>query len=141
VPYPYPYASTFTDDSPLPSTVPSSAGTTRPPSTFKMSTTANGTLHPNGSHASFPLNDTLLGVLKYFNYRYNRYALNPRTGTWVMVRDWRDKSWANVVEVSKGLDDNLRQQRLTLFGPNLIEIIAKSTVNLLVDEVSHVRCQ
>lgn len=58
-----------------------------------------------------------------------------------MIRDWWDKSWTNVVEVSNGLDDNIRQQRLTLFGPNLIEIVAKSTSSLLVDEVSHVRCQ
>ena len=58
-----------------------------------------------------------------------------------MIRDWWDKSWTNVVEVSNGLDDNIRHQRLTLFGPNLIEIVAKSTSSLLVDEVSHVRCQ
>ena len=141
MPYPYPYASTFTDDSPLPSTVPSSAGNTRPPSTFKMPTTTNGMLHPNGSHASFPSNDTSLGTLKYFDYRYNRYVLNPRTGTWFIIRDWRDKSWANVVELSNGLDDSVRQQRRTLFGPNVIEIIAKSTTSLLVDEVSHMAHQ
>lgn len=55
-----------------------------------------------------------------------------------MIRDWRDKSWTNVVEVSNGLDDRLRQQRLILFGPNIIEIVAKSTISLLIDEVSHV---
>jgi hypothetical protein len=54
-----------------------------------------------------------------------------------MIRDWRDKSWASVVEVSNGLGDNLRRQRLTLFGPNVIELVAKSTISLLVDEVSH----
>jgi hypothetical protein len=64
--------------------------------------------------------------------------LNPRTGTWSMIRDWRDKSWINIAELSNGLDENLHQQRLTLFGPNLIEIVAKSTISLLVDEVSHV---
>lgn len=56
-----------------------------------------------------------------------------------MIRDWWDKSWTNVVEVSNGLDDNIRQQRLSLFGPNLIEIVAKSTSSLLVDEVSRVK--
>jgi len=58
-----------------------------------------------------------------------------------MIRDWWDKSWTNVVEVSNGLDDTIRQQRHTLFGPNVIEIAAKSTTSLLVDEVSHVRYQ
>jgi cation-transporting ATPase 13A2 len=58
-----------------------------------------------------------------------------------MIRDWWDKSWTNVVEVSNGLDDNIRQQRLILFGSNVIEIAAKSTTSLLVDEVSHVRYQ
>lgn len=54
-----------------------------------------------------------------------------------MIRDWWDKSWTNVAGVSNGLDDTTRQQRLTLFGPNLIEIVAKSTTSLLVDEVRH----
>lgn len=37
--------------------------------------------------------------------------------------------------MQKGLDDSQRQQRLTLFGSNLIDIEEKSSASLLVEEV------
>ena len=40
--------------------------------------------------------------------------------------------------MKNGLEGPLRQQRLTLFGPNVIDIEGKSIVSLLVDEVSFV---
>jgi hypothetical protein len=51
-------------------------------------------------------------------------------------RDWRDHSWTGVVSVKNGLEGHLRQQRLTLFGSNAIDIEGKSIISLLVDEVS-----
>ena len=38
--------------------------------------------------------------------------------------------------MKNGLEGPLRQQRLTLFGPNVIDIEGKSIISLLVDEVS-----
>ena len=38
--------------------------------------------------------------------------------------------------MKNGLDVTLRQQRLSVFGPNVIDIEGKSVISLLVDEVS-----
>ena len=40
--------------------------------------------------------------------------------------------------MKNGLDVPLRQQRLSVFGPNVIDIEGKSVISLLVDEVSFV---
>jgi len=51
------------------------------------------------------------------------------------VRDWRDPSWTGIQSVQHGLPQHIRKQRLTLFGPNLVDIEGKSTLSLLIDEV------
>ncbi|KAF7321673.1 Cation-transporting ATPase [Mycena kentingensis (nom. inval.)] len=73
-----------------------------------------------------------LGTLVVVDYRYNRFALDPRTGLFSMIRDWRDQSGS-----TDGVGIAIRQQRLTLFGKNEVEIEGKSTIALLVDEVIH----
>lgn len=52
----------------------------------------------------------------------------------LVVRDWRDPSWSPD-SVRHGLDLSILKQRLTLFGKNELEIQAKSTPSLLVEEV------
>ncbi|KAG7446211.1 uncharacterized protein BT62DRAFT_931667 [Guyanagaster necrorhizus] len=81
--------------------------------------------------------DALLRKLSILDYRYSRFALDPRTGLFGVVRDWRDSSWVGVASVQNGLTDDVRKQRVTLFGPNAIDIEGKSTVALLVEEVIH----
>ncbi|KAI0766872.1 Ca-transporting ATPase [Trametes elegans] len=78
-----------------------------------------------------------LGTLTYVDYRYNRFALDPRTGLFSMIRDWRDPSWIGLGSVQNGLKREVQAQRMTLFGPNLIDIEGKSTLSLLIDEVIH----
>lgn len=55
-------------------------------------------------------------------------------------REWRDSSWTGIQSVKDGLDKSTQEQRLTLFGPNVIDIEGKSTASLLVDEVSRRLC-
>ncbi|KAI0697731.1 P-type ATPase [Cerioporus squamosus] len=81
--------------------------------------------------------DAALTSLTYVDYRYNRFALDPRTGLFSMIRDWRDSSWINISAVQTGLQKPVLEQRATLFGPNLIDIEGKSTISLLIDEVIH----
>ncbi|KIY66889.1 P-type ATPase [Cylindrobasidium torrendii FP15055 ss-10] len=81
--------------------------------------------------------DSDMQKLRHVDYRYSRFALDPRTGLFSMVREWTDPSRGSVGQVRSGLDVALRKQRLTLFGPNAIDIEGKSTVSLLVDEVIH----
>ncbi|TDL26307.1 Ca-transporting ATPase [Rickenella mellea] len=78
-----------------------------------------------------------LVILKVLDYRYARFAVDPRTGLFAVVRDWRDSSWATVSSVQNGLAEATRQQRLKLFGSNIINIETKSIPALLVDEIIH----
>ncbi|KLO18416.1 Ca-transporting ATPase [Schizopora paradoxa] len=78
-----------------------------------------------------------LSYLKVVNYRYMKYALNPESGLFEPVSDWRDTSWTSVPSVQSGANNTTRRQRLALFGPNAIDIEGKSVVSLLVDEIIH----
>ena len=53
-------------------------------------------------------------------------------------RNWRDPSWVGIFSVQNGVDEATRVQRLILFGKNEIDIKGKSTMSLLVDEVTFV---
>ena len=75
--------------------------------------------------------------LSVLDYRYTRFALYPPTGRFRMVKDWRDPAWQSTAAVSGGVSWDAEKDRKTLFGPNMIEIAAKSTWSLLVDEVLH----
>ncbi|KAF8210382.1 hypothetical protein K438DRAFT_1809584 [Mycena galopus ATCC 62051] len=81
--------------------------------------------------------DSILRTLIVVDYRYSRFALDPRTGFFSMIRDWRDPSWTGTQFVQNGIDTPIREQRLTLFSKNEVDIEGKSTVSLLVDEVIH----
>ncbi|KAL4249984.1 Cation-transporting ATPase [Abortiporus biennis] len=87
----------------------------------------------NGDASSDGKLDHLLVV----DYRYARFALDPRTGLFSMIRDWRDSSWTNIRAVQNGLTKSTEDQRLALFGQNVIDIEGKSTIHLLIDEVIH----
>ncbi|KAJ7497400.1 hypothetical protein FB451DRAFT_1211342 [Mycena latifolia] len=96
-------------------------------------------LEPSRSSSSSVNNqqpDTL-GSLTIVDYRYSRFALDPRTGLFNMIRGWRDPSWTGVQFVQSGIQAPVRQQRLSLFGKNEVDIEGKSTISLLVDEVIH----
>ena len=75
--------------------------------------------------------------LSYIDYRYTRFALHPPSGRFRMVKDWRDPLWTSVSAVSGGVSWDAEKDRKVLFGRNVIEIAAKSTWSLLVDEVLH----
>ncbi|EKM54134.1 uncharacterized protein PHACADRAFT_209950 [Phanerochaete carnosa HHB-10118-sp] len=110
--YPYRVSTVFPAEVPL-SRIPSHAG-------------------ENGSATS--------GILKHLlvvDYRYARFALDPRTGLFSMVKAWRDSTWNNKQVVQVGLDDGTKTQRWTLFGPNVIDIEGKSTISLLIEEIIH----
>ncbi|KIJ67879.1 hypothetical protein HYDPIDRAFT_83436 [Hydnomerulius pinastri MD-312] len=79
----------------------------------------------------------LLEDLHVIEYRYSRFALDVQTGLFSIVRDWRDPTWTGLQSVQNGLSQTARQQRLTLFGSNLVDIVGKSTLSLLVDEIIH----
>ncbi|KAI3477588.1 hypothetical protein L1887_60628 [Cichorium endivia] len=75
--------------------------------------------------------------LTFFDYRYTRFALHPPTGRLRMVKDWRDPLWTSLGAINNGISHDAEKDRTTIFGQNVIEIQAKSTWQLLVDEVLH----
>ena len=75
--------------------------------------------------------------LTYFDYRYTRFALHPPTGRLRMIKDWRDPLWTSLGAINNGISWDAEKDRTTVFGKNVIEIQAKSTWQLLVDEVLH----
>ncbi|KAJ6499996.1 hypothetical protein C8R47DRAFT_273891 [Mycena vitilis] len=95
---------------------------------------------PPASSSSSSLNNQaqeFLSTLIIVDYRYSRFALDPRTGLFNMIRDWRDPSWIGLQVVQNGLKTSVQEQRLSLFGKNEVDIEGKSTASLLVDEVIH----
>ncbi len=75
--------------------------------------------------------------LTYIDYRYTRFALHPPSGRFRMIKDWRDPNWLSVSAVNNGVSWDAEKDRKALFGANVIDIAAKSTWSLLVDEVLH----
>ncbi len=93
----------------------------------------NGVPNGNGKKkAKGPLVDKL----QYVDYRYYRFLLHPE-GEFRMVREWKDPSWTTLPALRRGLSEDGVATRKTLFGLNAIEVAAKSTVELLMDEVLH----
>lgn len=109
------------------------------------------------SNEEYDAKDGQLSNLLVIDYRYNRLAVDPRTGLFAMVRylhyllllffhngitlqcrDWRDPQWTSIANVQRGVDEPTMEQRLTLFNKNEIDIEGKSTASLLVDEVGAV---
>ncbi|KAG0706086.1 hypothetical protein DFH29DRAFT_903514 [Suillus ampliporus] len=79
----------------------------------------------------------ILEDLHVVDYRYSRFALDIQTGLFSIIRDWRDPTWTGLQSIQNGLSQLVRHQRLTLFGPNIVDIEGKSTISLLVDEIIH----
>ncbi|WFD35064.1 hypothetical protein MCUN1_001912 [Malassezia cuniculi] len=72
-----------------------------------------------------------------FTYRYMRFILHPPSGRFRMLKDWRDAAWKDIGALGSGTTTDSHRDRWALFGPNQIDIVAKSTWALLVDEVLH----
>ncbi|KAF8161197.1 P-type ATPase [Crassisporium funariophilum] len=99
--------------------------------------TIPGTDTVKPTNEAYRVRDGILSFLLVVDYRYTRFAVDPRTGLFNMVRDWRDPSCTGLVSIQHGLDEATKQQRHIIFGKNEIDIEGKSTVSLLVDEVIH----
>jgi hypothetical protein len=101
--------------------------------------------------------DEMIGELLVVDYRYARFALDPRTGLFSMIRfaslfiqesghssidysHWRDSSWNGLAAIQNGLTPSVRKQRSVLFGPNTLDIQGKSPISLLIDEVCESPC-
>jgi cation-transporting ATPase 13A3/4/5 len=80
--------------------------------------------------------DPTLDSLRFLDYRYMRLLYHPHEDKFVLNNSWWDPQWTGAKELRVGLDLEDRDIRDQVFGKNVIEIQAKSVLQLLVDEVS-----
>lgn len=83
------------------------------------------------------LDDPNLHTLRIIEYRYIKFYYNPIDDIFLTNYDWVDPNWLSVEGVREGIDSDSQAERKAVFGPNLIDIEEKTTVELLVDEVLH----
>ncbi|WAQ80682.1 hypothetical protein PtA15_1A20 [Puccinia triticina] len=84
------------------------------------------------------LSELYLTEIRYIDFRYHRFLLHPITQAFMRARDWQDPAWStSVANLAAGLDQQESLHRAQLFGNNIIEVVGKSTSQLLMDEVLH----
>ncbi|KAI7870527.1 P-type ATPase-like protein [Spinellus fusiger] len=86
-------------------------------------------------HASLLAMNKTLEWVTLVEYRYVRLAFHPILHKFLIVGFWKDHSWTVVKGLKSGLTSKKWEERLSVFGTNLIDIHEKSTLKLLTDEV------
>ncbi|KAF2862483.1 hypothetical protein K470DRAFT_255774 [Piedraia hortae CBS 480.64] len=81
--------------------------------------------------------DPIMDELRILDYRYIRFCYHPLRDRFVQGNTWKDPSWTRVENVKDGLDVDDYEHREQVFGPNMIDIEQKTTLQLLVEEVFH----
>ncbi|KAL9560358.1 hypothetical protein PS6_000297 [Mucor atramentarius] len=79
--------------------------------------------------------DHQISQLMLVEYRYIRLAFHPLLHKFLIVGFWKDQSWVSTKNFKLGLTTEKYHARLSVFGPNLINIREKPTSKLLTDEV------
>ncbi|CEP11235.1 hypothetical protein [Parasitella parasitica] len=79
--------------------------------------------------------DHPINQLMLVEYRYIRLAYHPMLRKFLIVGFWKDQSWNSTKNFKLGLTAEKYHARLSVFGPNLLNIREKPTSKLLTDEV------
>ncbi|KAG0260211.1 hypothetical protein DFQ27_003651 [Actinomortierella ambigua] len=79
----------------------------------------------------------ILHDMQYFDYRYIRFIYNPVARQFMMNCDWKDVDWTTTANCERGIGRETHQERLMVFGPNVIDVQEKTVGQLLVQEVLH----
>lgn len=81
--------------------------------------------------------DPVIPTLRTFEYRYIRFFYHPLQDIFLTNFDWVDPRWVDVQTVREGIDNDTQKDRIRVFGPNIIDINEKTTLQLLFDEILH----
>ncbi|RPB05765.1 hypothetical protein L873DRAFT_1825040 [Choiromyces venosus 120613-1] len=81
--------------------------------------------------------DPVINFLRYLDYRYIRFCYHPLLDKFVLNKGWKDPNWDDVRSIRSGIDGDEKEQRILVFGDNVIDIEEKSTMQLLLDEAFH----
>lgn len=81
--------------------------------------------------------DPIVNELQTLDYRYVRFFYHPLKDKFVACNGWKDPTWTSVRMLRTGIDGNEKDERVRVFGTNIIDIQQKSATQLLVDEVRY----
>ena len=81
--------------------------------------------------------DPIIPTLQCLDYRYIRFIYHPVQDKFMLNNTWKDPTWTNTRSLRMGLDGDEKSFRQTVFGNNVIDIEAKTTMQILVDEAFH----
>lgn len=81
--------------------------------------------------------DPVIPVMIWFEYRYMKFFYSPVEDLFKTNCNWCDPAWENMHKAREGLSQETHEDRLMIFGRNVIDIKEKSTMQLLTDEVFH----
>lgn len=79
----------------------------------------------------------ILHDMRYFDYQYIRFIFNPLGQVFMQNSHWKDSSWTNIANCERGLAREQHQERMMVFGQNMIDVEEKTVGQLLVQEVLH----
>ncbi|KAI8077803.1 P-type ATPase-like protein [Halteromyces radiatus] len=90
---------------------------------------------PRNDQLPFLNLDEQLQHLTLVDYRYVRLAYHPLFDKFLITGFYKDHQWTSVKNLKLGLSTGKYIERLSVFGPNIINIHEKPTMKLLTDEV------
>ncbi|AEY98251.1 FAFR567Wp [Eremothecium gossypii FDAG1] len=76
-------------------------------------------------------------ILISFEYRYLTLIYSPLTDIFQTNTNWADPDWTDLSLVSRGLPNNIHEDRMIAFGKNSINLRQKTTSQILFDEALH----
>jgi len=81
--------------------------------------------------------DPRMPILRFFDYRYIRFLYHPFSARFILNNNWKDPEWTDIKKIRGGIDSDVKDGRLHIFGQNSIDIEEKKVGQLLIDEALH----
>ncbi|KAJ3130905.1 hypothetical protein HK100_007208 [Physocladia obscura] len=91
----------------------------------------------DASNNSDYLNNPSLRLIRSFEYNRIKFIFNPLTCRFETILNWRDPNWGHAIDMAKGISSALADIRLSIFGPNKVDIPDTSLLEILVAEFAN----
>ncbi|KAF9298618.1 hypothetical protein BGZ74_009293 [Mortierella antarctica] len=79
----------------------------------------------------------ILHDMRYFDFQYIRFIFSPLGQAFMQNSHWKDSAWTNISNCERGLAREQHQERMMVFGQNMIDVVEKTVGQLLVQEILH----
>ncbi|OLL26120.1 putative cation-transporting ATPase [Neolecta irregularis DAH-3] len=95
-----------------------------------------GIRNPNISTEDI-MEDSNLSFFRFIDYRYTRLYFNPQSHLFILNNSWKDSKWRSIKAMRSGIEHDMKDTRLSIFGENVVDIEEKSFSQLLIEESLH----